>query len=78
MWKFHEFPITQILCEINFKDSRSAKCAILTNLEALNIYFYEFLHFLKAEIDQINNIQGPKNGKMAVLELLDHPKFDFM
>ena len=77
MCKFHDFPITQILCEVNFKDSRSAKCAILTNLEALNFYFYEFLHFLKAAIDQINKIQGPKNGKTAVLELLESQKFDF-
>ena len=21
VWKFHDFPITQILCEINFEDS---------------------------------------------------------
>ena len=54
VWKFHYFPITQILCEINFKDSRSAKCAILTNWEALNFASYEFLLFLKAEIDQIS------------------------
>ena len=43
--KFHNFSITQILREINFGDSRSAKSAI-----------YEFLHFLEAEIYQINKI----------------------
>ena len=42
VWKFHDFPITQILREINFGDSRSAKSAILTDLEALNLMFYEF------------------------------------
>ena len=33
VWKFHDFSITQILREINFGDSRSAKSAILTYLE---------------------------------------------
>ena len=36
MWKFHDFSITQILREINFGDSRGAKSAISTHLEALN------------------------------------------
>ena len=40
VWKFHDFSITQILREINFGDSRSAKYAILTYLEALNFGFY--------------------------------------
>ena len=51
--------ITQILREINLGDSRSAKSAISTHFKALNIYFYEFLHFLKAEISQISKIQNP-------------------
>ena len=50
VWRFHEFSITQILGEINFWDSRSAKSAILTHFEALNFDFYEFLHLMKAEI----------------------------
>ena len=29
--KIHDFTITEILREINFGNSRSAKCAILTN-----------------------------------------------
>ena len=49
--------------EINFEDFWSAKSAILTLLEALNFYFYLFLHFLKVEIDQINQILGPKKGQ---------------
>ena len=59
MWKFHDFSITQILREINFGDFTSAKSAILANLGALNFDLYEVLHFLKAEIDQINKIQSP-------------------
>ena len=46
LWKFHDFSVTQILREINFEYSRSAKSAISTNLEALKLDFYEFLHFL--------------------------------
>ena len=48
VWKFQDFSIIHILREINFEDSKSAKSAILTHLEALNFDFYEFLHFLKA------------------------------
>ena len=57
VWKFYDFCIIQILREINFEDSQSAKSAILTHLEALNFNFYEFLHFLKAAIYYINKIQ---------------------
>ena len=46
VWKFHNFSPTQILREIDFRNSRSAKSAILTNLEALNFEFYAiFAHF---------------------------------
>ena len=50
VWKFHNFSITQILREITFRASRSAKYAILTQLEAVNFDFYEFLHFLECDI----------------------------
>ena len=52
MWKFYDFCITQILRKINFEKSLSAKLAVLAHLEALNLDFYNFLHFLKAEIHQ--------------------------
>ena len=42
MWKFHDFSITQILCEIKFWDCRSADSAILTHLEAIDFDFYVF------------------------------------
>ena len=57
MWKLQEFSVTQILREIKVGESRGPKSAILTYLEALNSTFYEFLHFLKAEIDQNDKIQ---------------------
>ena len=47
VWKLKDFSATQILREVNFGESRSAKSVILTNLEALamNFDFYEILHF---------------------------------
>ena len=58
VWKFHDFSITSILREINFGDSRSAKLAVFTHLEAVNCNFYEVLHFLKAE-SQIHKNHSP-------------------
>jgi len=40
VWKFHDFCIIQILHEINFGDSRSAKSTILSHLEALNFALF--------------------------------------
>ena len=39
LWKFHDFCIIQILREINFEDSQSAKLSILTHSEATNFDF---------------------------------------
>ena len=77
MWKFQEFAIAQILREINFGDSRNAESAILAHLEALNFDFYEFLHFLKGEIDQINTIQSPQIGKKSHFWTCKFSKIDF-
>ena len=60
MWKIYDFSITQILREINFWDSRSAKSAILTHIEALNFDFYEFLHSLETEMYQIEQNSEPQ------------------
>ena len=56
VWKVHDFSITQILREINFGDSTSAKSAILTHLDVLNFAFYETVHFLKVETYKVNKI----------------------
>ena len=45
VWKFHDFSITQILREINFRDSKSAKSAIFTHFEALNFHFMNLRNF---------------------------------
>ena len=66
-----EFPITQILREIIFKAFRRTKSAISTHSGALNCDFYAILHFLKAEIDQINKIQIPYNYKFEEIQFLN-------
>ena len=50
MWKFRDFSFTQILCEIDFGDSKGKKSVILMHLQAVLFEYCEFLHFLKAEI----------------------------
>ena len=77
MWKFQDFSITDILRVINFKDSRSAKSAILTHLEPLNYNLYEFLHFLKPEIYLLNKIQSSQNGKNGIFCTFRIPKFQW-
>ena len=56
VWKFLNFSTTPILRETNFWDPRSSNFCHITHLEALNFDFYEFLRFLKAEINQIGKI----------------------
>ena len=68
------FCIIQILREINFTDSGSAKSVILTHFEALNFDFHEFLHFLKAAIYQMNKFTALQMVKMAVFALLKSSK----
>ena len=88
MWKIQNVSINKISCEISLRNSRSAKAAILTHLEAVNLDFYEFLHFLKAEIQPNPNFGAPeiakshkkpksrasRIAKTADLELLESPK----
>ena len=40
VWKFQDFCITEILREINFGDSRSAKTAVFAILRAVNLYIW--------------------------------------
>ena len=54
---------TQILREMNFRDYKRAKTAVLTFLEALNFDFDEFLHFLGAVFDQSQNSEPQKLQK---------------
>ena len=61
VWKFCNFPITQILREINFGDS-----AILTHFEVLNFDIFESLHLQKSEIYQIDKLQSLQNGSNGI------------
>ena len=69
--------LSLILREIHFGDSRSSKTAILTHFEALNLDFHELLHFLKADIFQINKIQSLENGKNGSFRASKFTKIDF-
>ena len=77
VWKFHDFFIIQILREINFEASWSAKSAILPHLEALNFDFDDFVHFLLVEIYQMNKIHSPQNGKIGSFCTSRIHKIDF-
>ena len=66
MWKLQKFSVNQILREIKVGEFKVSKSVILAHLESLNFDFNEFLHFLKAEFYQINQIQSSKNVKMAI------------
>ena len=49
VWKCHTFSIRSILLEIKLGDSRCAKCAISTDLEAIDDDFYQYLIFILFE-----------------------------
>ena len=63
VWNFQDFCITEILREINFVNSRSAKSVILTQLGALNFDFYEFLHFLRLKYTKLTKVPSPEMAK---------------
>ena len=67
VWKCHTFSIRSILLEIKLGDSRCAKCAISTDLEAIDDDFYQYSYFLKAEIYQNCKFRAPKIVKNSSL-----------
>ena len=73
LWKFYHFSITEILREIKFGDSRSAKSAILTHSDALNYVFLVNLAFQKLQKCIKIKIQSPKICLFADLALLESP-----
>ena len=76
--KFHDFSVTQILCEINFAESKSSKTPVLAFLGALKmIDFVKFCIFSKVEIDQMSEIQSPKNDKNGNFRTFRFCKIDF-
>ena len=68
VWKFHNFPITQILRKIILGDSRSAKSAIFNTFGGFEFLFFfphEFLHFLKAQITKVTKFCDPKIARIS-------------
>ena len=55
VWKFQDFCISQILREINFVDSRSAKTAIIVNLGAVN-----FVHLVTFSLQKVQKFMKIK------------------
>ena len=50
MWKFHDFSVTQILCEIDFGESRSSKTAIFAILGPLK--FVDLVNFILEKVQK--------------------------
>ena len=55
VWKFHDFSIPQILCQINFEDPRSAKTAIFANLGAVN--FVDLINFSLQKVQKFTKMK---------------------
>ena len=80
MWKFQEFCVSEILREINFVDSRSAKTTIFAILGAVN-----FVHLVNFSLQNVpknsqkSEFRASKCGKMADFALQElstnWPKF---
>ena len=61
VWKFQDFSIPQILCEINLKILEVQNQPFLHILRRIEYYILSILDYSKAEINQINKIQSHKN-----------------
>ena len=55
VWKFQDFSITQILREINFEESGSAKNAVFAILGAVN-----FVHLVNISLLKVQNFMKIK------------------
>ena len=68
VWKIQDFPITQILHEINLWDSRCTKTAYFAILVALN--FVTLVNFSLQKIVKIHKNQNPKSLNMLKWQIL--------
>ena len=74
MRKFQDFCITEILCEINFVDSRSAKTVDFAILGALNSVDLIISAYKKCKNSSKSKFRASKCVKMADFALLESPK----
>ena len=70
VWKFHDFSITQILHEINFGDSRSAKTAVFGFFRVCQFCPFGKNKDLKsAKIHEIHNLEPLNVLKCQILHV---------
>ena len=74
VWKFENSAITQILCEINFGDSRSAKTAVFAILEVVILLFWSIPAFKKCKNSQKSKFRASECGKMGSFALQESSK----
>ena len=65
VWKFQDFSITQILYEINFWDSRSAKTAIFAILGTVN-----FVNCVNNSLQKVQNYKNQNSKPIDVIKWL--------
>ena len=58
VWKFQNFSVTQILREIIFRKSRSAKPAVFAILRAVN-----FVHLMKFSLQKLQKFMKNQNSE---------------
>ena len=64
----------QILREIKFEDSRSAKCSILTQLQAPNSDFMNLSTFCRLEFTKLTKFKARKLAETAISALQESQK----
>ena len=74
MWKFQDFYVTQILCEIIFEESKSFKTAFFAILGALNIVTWINFILQKVQKFKKSKFRAFRCVKMVDFELLESPK----
>ena len=74
VWKFHDFCITQILREINFEESRSAKSAILTHSRLRILILMHFCTFWRLQFTKWTKFTALKVAKTAIFALSESSK----
>ena len=78
MWKFHDFSITKILREINFRASRSPKSAVFAIFGALNFRFLKISALKKCKINKKTLFRDSKCVTIADFDTLHRfANFDF-
>ena len=73
VWRFQDFSVIQILCEIKFGESRSSEMAVFANFGARNCVNLIISAFQSAKIHKKSKFTAPKFVKLADFALLEFP-----